>query len=102
LSLGAAVVYAGSTYSVSQSFAPDTGAEISDSSENTTSKLLPGFYADASLQFDLTERAGFYAGAVLQSTGAYTQNVNTTAAQYSSRIDLANQSGMRGGMTIRF
>ena len=102
LSLGAALVYAGSTYTVMQSFLPDTGAEISDTSENTTSKLLPGYYADASIQFDLTERAGFYAGAVFQSTGAYTQNVNTTSAQYSSRVDLANRSGMRAGMTIRF
>ena len=102
LSLGAAVAYAGSTYSVVQAFSPDTGAEISDTSTNTTSRLLPGYFADASLQFDLTERAGFYAGAVFQSTGAYTQNVNTTASQYSSRIDLANQSGMRAGMTIRF
>ncbi|MBI5768841.1 MAG: hypothetical protein HZA93_13670 [Verrucomicrobia bacterium] len=101
-SLGAALVYAGSTYTVTQSFAPDTGVEISDISENSTSKLLPGYYADATLQFELTERTGFYAGAVFQSTGAYTQNVNTTAAQYSSRIDLANQSGMRAGMTIRF
>ena len=56
LSLGAAVAYAGSTYTVFQSFTPDTGAAITDTSENTTSRLLPGYFADASLQFDLTER----------------------------------------------
>ena len=101
-SLGAALVYAGSTYTVAQSFTPETGAEISDTSEATTSKLLPGYYADATLSFDLTERAGFYAGAVYQSTGAYTQNVNSAAAQSATRIDLASQSGLRAGMTIRF
>jgi hypothetical protein len=102
LSLGAALVFAGSTYTVEQSFTPDTGAVVTDTSESIASKLLPGFFADATLQYDLTERTGFYAGAVYQSAGAYTQRVNTTAAQYESRVDLGSQSGMRAGMTIRF
>jgi len=102
LSLGAALVYAGSTYRVTQTYTPDTGGELTDTSENTSNHLLPGYYADATLQFDLTERAGFYAGAVFQSAGAYTQKVSSTAAQYSSRVDLANQSGLRAGMTLRF
>ena len=102
VSVGAALIYAGSTYSVTQTYQPETGAEITDTSTSTMSHLLPGYYADASLQFDLTERTGFYAGAVIQGAGDYTQNLNSTAAHYSTKIDLAKQQGFRGGMTIRF
>jgi len=101
-SFGAALIYSGSTYSVTQTFTPDTGADIVDTSSSTLSRLLPGYFADASLQFDLTERTGFYAGAVFQSAGAYTQTINTDASHYSTRVDLSNQNGLRAGMTIRF
>ena len=102
LSAGAALIYAGSTYTVTQTYTPETGADVTDTSLSTTSHLLPGYYADATLQFDLTERTGFYAGAVMQGAGEYTQNLNSAAAHYSTKIDLAKQQGFRGGMTIRF
>ncbi len=101
-SAGPALVYSGSTYTITQTYTPETGAEITDTSTSSTSHLLPGYYADATLQFDLTERTGFYAGAVVQGAGEYTHNLSTTAAQSSSKIDLARQQGFRGGMTIRF
>ena len=101
-SAGAALLYAGSTYTVTQTFTPETGADVTDTSKSTMSHLLPGYYADASLHFDLTERTGFYAGAIVQGAGEYTHNVNSTAAHYSTKIDLAKQQGFRGGMTIRF
>lgn len=102
LSLGAAMVYAGTNYTVTQTFQPEIGAEISDTSTSAIYKLLPGYFADASLQFDITERAGVYAGAVFQSAGSYTQNLNTTTANYATKVDLSNQNGLRAGMTIRF
>jgi hypothetical protein len=102
VSAGAAVVYSGTTYTVNQTFAPDLGAEISDTSFSESYKLLPGYYADATLQFDLTERTGFYAGAVFQSAGSYTQNVDTENLHYTTKIDLANQNGVRAGLSIRF
>ncbi len=102
VSAGPVVVYAGSTYSVVQTFTPDTGAEISDTSSATANHFLPGYFADASLQFDLTEHTGFFAGAVFQSAGSYTQTLNNAAANYSTKIDLSNQNGLRAGMTIRF
>ena len=102
VSVGAAAVYSGTSYTVTQTFAPELGAEISDTSTSSAYKLKPGYYADATVQFDLTERAGFYAGAVFQSAGSYTQNVDTDNAHYSTKIDLANQSGLRAGMSIRF
>lgn len=102
LSVGAAVVYAGSDYTVTQTFDPELGADISDTSSTQAYKLLPGYYADATLQFDLTERTGFYAGAVYQSAGSYTQNIDTANSHYSTKIDLANQNGVRAGLSVRF
>ena len=101
-SVGAALVYAGSNYTVTQTLEPAVGAEISETNTSSVSKLLPGYYADATVQFDLTERTGFYAGAVMQSAGSYNQNVDTDNAHYTTKIDLANQSGIRAGMSYRF
>ncbi|MSU23029.1 MAG: hypothetical protein EXS32_04315 [Opitutus sp.] len=100
--IGAAVVYAGNSYTVTQSFQPETGTEITTTTTETAKHLLPGYFADASLQFDLTERAGFFAGAVFQTAGSYTQTLSTDTARYSTKINLANQQGLRAGMTIRF
>jgi hypothetical protein len=102
LSFGAVLVYSGSSYSVTQTFEPALGAEISDTSSSEDTKILPGYYADATLQFDLTERAGFYAGAVFQSAGSYTQKVESENASYSTKIDLGNQNGLRAGLSVRF
>ncbi len=102
VSAGPAVIYAGSTYTVTQSYQPATGALITDTSFDTSSHILPGYFADASLQFDLTEHTGFYAGAVFQSAGSYNQSLDTTAAHYSTKVDFANQNGLRAGMTVRF
>ena len=102
LSVGAALVYAGTSYTVTQTFEPDLGAEISNTNDSEAYKLLPGYFADATVQFDLTERTGFYAGAVFQSAGSYTQTIDTADAHYSTKIDLANQSGIRAGLSIRF
>lgn len=102
LSLGAAMVYAGTSYTVTQTFQPEIGAEVSDTSSSSVNKLLPGYFADASVQFDITERAGVYAGAVFQSAGSYTQNLTNANANYATKVDLSNQNGLRAGMTIRF
>jgi hypothetical protein len=64
--------------------------------------LLPGYYADATVQFDLTERAGLYAGAIFQSAGSYTQTADSATGSYSTKIDLSNQNGLRAGLSIRF
>ena len=100
--LGAAVIYSGTSYTVTQSLQPEIGAEISNTSSSDVYKLLPGYFADATVQFDLTERSGFYAGAVFQSAGSYSQLVDTENAHYATKINLANQSGFRAGLSIRF
>ncbi|MEY2879668.1 MAG: hypothetical protein RLZZ15_2048 [Verrucomicrobiota bacterium] len=102
VSAGAALVYSGSTYTVTQTYTPETGAQLADTSFSTVSKLLPGYFADATLQFDITERTGLYAGAILQGAGSYTQGVNSDAAHYNTRVDFTGQRGLRAGMTYRF
>lgn len=102
VSAGAALVYSGTSYTVSQTLDAPLGNDITETSTNAAYKLLPGYYADATVQFDLTERTGFYAGAIIQSAGSYTQTIDTTNSHYSTKIDLANQNGFRAGMSIRF
>ncbi len=102
VSVGAALVYSGSTYTVTETLIPEVGTEISETESSEDYKLLPGYYADATLQFDLTERAGFYAGAIYQSAGSYTQAVENGVTNYTTKIDLSNQNGVRAGMSIRF
>jgi len=101
-SAGAALVYSGTTYSVQQDFQPDTGAVITDTVTSTKNTLLPGFYADASMQFNLTERAGFYFGAVYQNSGNYKQSVSSDAASYSTSVNLQSLQGFHGGLNVRF
>ena len=101
-SAGPALIYSGTSYTVTQSLTPATGVEITDTGIDIAYKLLPGYFADASLQFNVTDRTGFYAGALFQSAGTYEQHLNNATSQYSTRVDFANQSGMRAGMTYRF
>ena len=102
LSVGAALVFVGSTYTVEQIYKPEVGDDIVGTVDSTTNKLLPGYYADATLEYDFTERAGAYAGAVYQSNGSYDQSIATTDANYVTKIDLASLSGFRMGMNFRF
>ena len=102
LSVGAAVVFVGSNYSVEEVYTPDIGDDIVKNVDNTTEKLLPGYYADATVEYEFTERAGAYAGAVYQSNGDYQQRIATTEANYATKIDLASLQGFRLGMNFRF
>ncbi len=102
LSLGAAVVFAGSEYEVLQEFQPDTADVITDTVTDREAKLLPGYFADANMEYTLTDRAGIYAGAIYQGTGSYTQKIETASANYQSKIDLSALSGFHFGMNVRF
>jgi hypothetical protein len=99
---GAALIYAGANYSILQLYQPETGNEITDAVGSDSSRLIPGYYADATLQFDLTPRTGFYAGAIFQYSGDYEQTVNTPTASYSSKVEFGRQHGFHAGMTIKF
>ena len=102
VSAGPSVVYAGTTYTVTQTFQPELGAEVSSQLTDGTSRILAGYYADATLQFDLTERTGFYFGAIYQANGSYDQKISNGDAQYSTKVDLNSLNGFRGGLTYRF
>lgn len=102
VSAGPALIYSGTSYTVTQTLSPETGTDITDTTTDVANKLLPGYFADASLQFNVTDRTGFFAGAVFQSAGSFVQQLNNATAQYSSKLDFANQSGLRAGMSYRF
>ncbi|MDB6092518.1 MAG: hypothetical protein JWM32_80 [Verrucomicrobia bacterium] len=102
LSVGAALVFVGSTYTVDQIYTPEIGENVMNTVDNTTEKLMPGYYADATLEYEFTERAGAYFGALYQSTGSYEQTITTASASYATKIDLASLQGFRMGMNFRF
>jgi hypothetical protein len=102
VSAGAALVYAGTTYTVTQDFQPKIGDPIVSTMSDSANHFLPGFYADANVEYWITDTAGFYAGAVYQNTGEFTQSVKTDTADFSTKVDLSTLSGLRAGMNIRF
>lgn len=104
ISTGAVLVYAGSTYEVTQTYKPETGEELGIFIGDTSSFFLPGYFIDANLQFAFTDNAGLYVGAVYQSSGDYEQEVSTPdgTSKYVSRVDLSSLQGIRAGLTFRF
>jgi hypothetical protein len=102
ISVGAALVYSGTDYSVTQTFQTPLGDPIVETMDSTSVHFLPGYYADANIEYSISDTAGFYAGAVYQSTGSFTQEVKTDAADFFSKVDLSNLSGLRAGMNIKF
>ncbi|MEO7413912.1 MAG: hypothetical protein ABIZ81_11200 [Opitutaceae bacterium] len=102
ISVGATLIYAGATYTVNHAYQPETGVEIFDEVTGDDTRVLPGYYADATMQFDITPRTGIYAGAILQGAGDYKQTLTTATANYSSKVEFGHQNGFRAGMTVKF
>ena len=75
LSAGPALIYAGSSFQATEIFVPPTGPQIIDYLTSTESKVVLGGFLDATLQYDLTDRTGFYLGAFFQDGGSYVQSV---------------------------
>jgi len=116
ISGGPALIYAGSQFTVDEVLIPATGGDIIDTLSDTQQKLLLGYYADATLQYDFTDRSGLYFGAFYQNAGSYNQNANTgsnTAANsaygstlgvgsYNTKVDFNETEGVRTGVSFRF
>ena len=102
VSAGAALVYAGTTYTVVQEFQPLTGDPMTATMSDSSVHFLPGYYADANIEYWITETAGFYAGAVYQNTGEFKQEVKTDSADFFTKVDMSSLSGLRAGMNFRF
>ena len=107
-SVGAALVYAGDEFTAEEELTPvysdgTQGTPIDTLYDKSNTRLLPGYYADLTVQYNLTDTAGFYAGGVFQSAGSYTQTVASGGTdQYTTKIDLSNQNGIRAGMSVKF
>jgi hypothetical protein len=108
VSAGAALVYAGTSYSVVQTYQPEAADAVVSTAKDEETKLLAGYFVDVTMQYDFTDRTGIYAGAGFQDTGSYTQTANLTDtytgshASYKALVDLSGLSGFRMGMTFRF
>lgn len=102
VSAGAALVYAGTTYTVQQDFTPATGDLITSTVERSEANILPGLYADANLEMTLTERAGAFVGVAYQNSGSFNQSINDGQVNYGTKVKLNNLSGVRMGLNVRF
>lgn len=100
-SLGVAGAYAGTRYSVVETFiVPDVGrtATTPETEFSDATKFLSGFYADLNLEWAANEVTGLFAGLTAQKFGDYNQSVGGRTAH----IDLGSTVGLRGGVSIRF
>jgi hypothetical protein len=110
VSVGPALLFSGTDYDVDQVFTTATGAPISNIISNTTERLVPAVYADATLQYLLNDRTGLYVGAVFQDGGSYTETAQETAASnpegasatYTTKIDFSDEQGFRTGLSFKF
>lgn len=107
ITAGPAVVVIGTVFSIEEQFLPYTdytSDSVIDDHRSHTTRMMPGFFVDANLEWLLTARAALYAGGSFQSTGNFYQSVVDAEAQtnYTTKIDLTNLSGLRAGMNIRF
>lgn len=98
-SAGYAGAYVGTTYRVDETLnLPNGLVGINLKEEATYSKYMSGYYAEATGEFWLTPKTGFFLGATFEKLGNYSQTVgNRTAA-----IDVGGNSGLRFGITTRF
>lgn len=102
-SLGFAGAYAGTTYTVNESFqVPEldgvfVGASVG-TERSTMTKFLSGYYADLNMEWAANERTGLFGGLTAQKLGDYDQAVGTRTAN----VDLGTAVGLRAGVSIRF
>jgi hypothetical protein len=102
VSCGFAAVYAGTTFAIEESYDAYEGDPLTMSKSGVEKRVMPGYYFDANLEYWITERTGFYAGASYQSSSDYTQTVKDVEYEYTTKIEFKGLSGMRAGVNMRF
>jgi hypothetical protein len=103
ISAGPALIYSGAIFNVLEDLDVATGENFTQLYQRENTKLLPGYYVDMNLQYQLTDTAGFYVGNIYQSAGSYVQKVSSgTGTNYAAKIDFGSQDGVKGGITVRF
>jgi hypothetical protein len=94
LSAGPALIYAGSSFQATEIFNTATGTQVVDYLASTESKVVLGGFAEVTLQYDLTDRTGFYFGATFQDGGSYVQSVTGNIGSASMyNLNLTDQYG---------
>jgi hypothetical protein len=71
---------------------------VSTSHESSVTKVFAGYYVDVQAAWAINERSGFYAGATYEQLGNYSQTLDGQTA----KIDLNGQTGVHGGLSIKF
>jgi len=102
VSLGAGVAgaYIGTSYHADEIIVlPNVSRAVGFVGEKSSGKALAGYYAEANLEWWLTENTGFYAG--VTSTG-FSGDYNQTLGSRTARINLSSGSGFQFGISTRF
>jgi hypothetical protein len=109
VSAGPDLIYLGSEYNVLEDLNLGTGEDYTTLYQKFNTKILPGYFVDVDVQYQLTDTAGFYLGAIYEGAGTFSQSVpsgndpNTgVGLAYTTKLDFGNQEGLKGGMTVRF
>lgn len=101
-SAGYAAAYAGTRYTVLETFSvPTMGSlelKVEDPVGSTQTKFLSGYYADLTVDFLANDRTGLFGGVTAQQLDSYDQQLSGRTA----KIDLGSAVGIRGGVSIRF
>jgi len=102
-SIGLAGAYAGTVYSVAESFeVPNLpGVHVGTSAgtqQSSATKFLSGYYADLNMEWTANERTGLFSGLTTQKLGNYGQTLDGRTAL----IDLGSAVGIRAGVSIKF
>ncbi|HTQ31441.1 MAG TPA: hypothetical protein VMI53_09545 [Opitutaceae bacterium] len=102
VSTGPALIYAGTTFSVVQTIntpSVNTTSTVSDG----YSTVLPAYFADADVEYYLTDRTGFYAGAIFQTSTSYDQSIQSENGAFHTKIDFSDgEEGVRMGVNFKF
>jgi hypothetical protein len=102
-SAGFAGAYAGTTYTVVETFSVATlptalSAGVQDPQQSNETGFLTGYYADLTIEWAANERTGLFGGVTAQQLSSYEQKVGDRTAL----IDLGTAVGVRGGVSIKF
>jgi hypothetical protein len=109
LSAGPDLIYLGTQFNVLENLNIATGEDFTTLYQKYNTKILPGYFFDVDLQYQLTDTAGFYLGCIYEDAGTFAQSMpagndpNTGAGlSYTSKLDFGSQEGIKGGVTVRF
>jgi len=98
LSAGYAAAYLGTTYKVEETLAVEGITPITYRGEEDYTDFLHGTYGEVNVEWWLTSRTGFFAGATYEGLGDYKQTMGDRTAS----IEIGGNTGFRFGLTTRF